>query len=301
MDFFYQDEKIDYHSDLYLKLIHSGIEYSSVLLEKIKPIYSNTELVKISGINHMGEQQTSYTVCLYENNEIKEFFFLNKLISNSHFGLQAIEKKLQITNIVLEKIENINIEKNKEKLFISKEIFKNFFNIKKEHQVKDKHGEIYQLKIVENADSTIGSGLIIDAVYLLKNNNIIGYLKAKYTTTDMLKHHNMDHDKSLHIWKKVATIDYAKINDGYTNKGLGYVMYFYMAQHLNAKKIQFRESTVQSEQAQRLWNGIQKNLDKNVKVKKINNEDFVCFLNVGKNSALLFENKKPVVLNKRNK
>ena len=25
MDFFYQDEKIDYHSDLYLKLIHSGI------------------------------------------------------------------------------------------------------------------------------------------------------------------------------------------------------------------------------------------------------------------------------------
>ena len=34
----------------------------------------------------------------------------------------------------------------------------------------------------------------------------------------------------------------------------------------NAKKIQFRESTVQREQAQRLWNGIQKNLDKNVKV-----------------------------------
>ena len=34
------------------------------------------------------------------------------MISNSHFGLQAIEKKLQITNIVLEKIENINIEKN---------------------------------------------------------------------------------------------------------------------------------------------------------------------------------------------
>lgn len=301
MDFFYQDEKIDYHSDLYLKLINSGIEYSSILLEKIKPIYSNAELVKISGTNQVGEQQISYTVCLYENNKIKEFFFLNKLISNSHFGLQAIEKKLQITNIVLEKIENINIEKNKEKLFISEEIFKNFFNIKKEHQVKDKHGEIYQLKIVENADSTIGSGLIIDAVYLLKNNNIIGYLKAKYTTTDMLKYHNMDHDKSLHIWKKVATIDYAKINDGYTNKGLGYVMYFYMAQHLNAKKIQFRESTVQSEQAQRLWNGIQKNLDKNVKVKKINNEDFVCFLNVGTNSTLLFENKKPVVLNKRNK
>ena len=111
----------------------------------------------------------------------------------------------------------------------------------------------------------------------------------------------MDHDKSLHIWKKVATIDYAKINDGYTNKGLGYIIYFHMAQHLNAKKIQFRESTVQSEQAQRLWNGIQKNLDKNVKVKKINNEDFVCFLNVGTNSTLLFENKKPVVLNKRNK
>ena len=41
--------------------------------------------------------------------------------------------------------------------------------------------------------------------------------------------------------------------------------------------------------------------DKNVKVKKINNEDFVCFLNVGTNSTLLFENKKPVVLNKRNK
>ena len=36
MDFFYQDEKIDYHSDLYLKLINSGIEYSSVLLEKIR-------------------------------------------------------------------------------------------------------------------------------------------------------------------------------------------------------------------------------------------------------------------------
>lgn len=301
MDFFYQDERIDYHSDIYLKLIHSGIEYSSVLLGKIKPIYNNAELIKITGINNSGQQQSSYTLGLYEDNEIKELFFLNRLISNSKFGLEAVEKRLQIKNIELEKCENLNVEKNQEKLLISEEIFKNFFNIKKEKQIQDKYEENYQLKIVENTDVTIGSGLIVDTVYLLKNNNIIGYLKAKYTTTDMLKDHKMDHDKSLHIWKKVATIDYTKINDEYTNKGLGYVMYFHMAQHLNAKKIQFRESTVQSEKAQRLWNGIQKNLYKNVKVKKIYNEDFVCFLKVGINSSLLFENSKPIILNKRNK
>ena len=66
----------------------------------------------------------------------------------------------------------------------------------------------------------------------------------------------------------------------------------HIAQHLNNKGIELRESSLQSKKAQKLWKGIRNNFADFISFKKNNN---LAFLKIGEKCILNFEQEKPVV------
>lgn len=173
-----------------------------------------------------------------------------------------------------------------------------FFNIKVDKDVIDKNGHKYNIKIVKNADDNIGNSLIVDTLYLYDNDKKVGYLKAKYTKEQFIKSIYGDKDCNDSKLDKnfidTATTDFSRIRDEYQNKGLGYVMYFHMAQYLENEGIKFRSSTLQTPLAARLWDGINKNWGDYTKIKNFNN-NMCCFIKMTKDLELYFENKIPKI------
>jgi len=168
-----------------------------------------------------------------------------------------------------------------------------FFNVAVSKSVVDKEGNAYSIKIINNADTSIGSNLIVDELRLYHKDKQIGYLKAKYTQNSIIKKLPPEsYSNALFVDK--ATIDYSTLDDRFKNKGLGYVMYFHMAQHLNSKKIQFRSSTLQSGHAKRLWDGINRNWGNYIKNTKLAAQN--CkFLEMTQDLSLYFEDNKPKI------
>ena len=194
------------------------------------------------------------------------------------------------TNIKLEhnvSVETLNNYFNNDRLKKAKQIFDNFFIKEKELIVKDKHEQDYKLIIVSNSDISIGAHLYIDEVMLFKNDQKIGFLKAKYTTKELVSLYPEYESDNFFVNK--ATIDYSLLEDEYKNKGLGYIMYFHMAQHLTKKNIEFRQSTLCSEEAQLLWKGFAKHFPEFITTKKIE-KTFVNFLKIGEDVQPVFNN-----------
>jgi hypothetical protein len=223
---------------------------------------------------------------------------------------------------ITEKEFQSNYSINENKYSEATHLLQDFFNLKETGFLLDKNGQQYYYQIVHNADMTIGDTVIIDQLYLytidktnhtnnLTENNInlnnitpllkpIGYLKTKYTTIDIL--HKLAHNQNESanalstIQSNYKSKNRPKESDPFLNKnkGLGYSMYFHMAKYLNNHNLEFRQSSMNSDSATQLWTGIQKHWEDNITVKPFLTHS-LCFLSIGQDTILNFENNKPVI------
>ena len=156
----------------------------------------------------------------------------------------------------------------------------------------DKNNEPYEIKIIKNADATIGAELIVDSLFLFHQDKLIGYLKVKYCTQDVLnKMYKKTEDSNFY---NKDGVDYSFIEDNYKNKGLGYAMYFHMAQHLDSEGVDFRQSTLQSSYAQRLWTGIEKHWEKHIETHTFSKTN-CSFLKMTQDLELYSQDNKPKI------
>jgi hypothetical protein len=176
-------------------------------------------------------------------------------------------------------------------LLEAQSLVSDFHNFQKEVFLKDKSGEDYRLIIIENADASISDNVIIDkGVLFNKDNHQIGYVSTKYTTLDIQKklmtsisktkgyfHLSQNQGVDQHYFLNVASIDYSNIQEDYQNKGLGTKVYFEMAKHLNKKGLEFRGSSLQSNDAKGLWSSLKKTYPENIIEKDYNGQKFMFF------------------------
>lgn len=300
MEFFLGDEPLNRNMPEYKKLKETGVELAYLMSKKYEGVNLGYKIIKHSFVEN-DIHKTSYFFGKLNNDEesrdkVSTFF------SPSGFLVGGAITRLNITDSKFEVVKAEDIVKllNPEIVSIADAIYKDFFILKKTEVVKDKKGDEYTLKIIQNSDSTIGDVLYIDEVLLFKGDEKIGYLKAKYTTKELLKKYNGLGDSGF---GNVATIDYSKLRDDMKGKGLGYVMYFHMAKHLNEESIKFRQSTICSPSAQRLWSAFENHCADVIEEKewssggKIQN---IKFLNIAKNLVLSFKENVPTI-SKKNK
>ncbi len=231
---------------------------------------------------------------LIEENGIQLFALKEKTLTFDQY--YTIDKVRGCYDV---KTSLVDIDKqslNPEKLKIAQEIFNDFFIIKIQKDIYDKFGEHYQLVIIENSDLSIGDSLVVDEVRILKNGKNIGYLKAKYNTNKSMSDYGLSGNFKTDPFFMKATTDYSYLLEDFQNKGLGYQMYFHMAQHLNQKNIQFRESVSLSPKAKRIWHQMKENWSDSIQIKKVkfgSRIEHLHFLNIAKDTELYFENKQP--------
>lgn len=299
MDFFIKPgEILDRRSDEYQKMIKTGAELACLIYEKQKGVKSNRFIIQHDYLKD-GIPNTRYLCGVIENDKVTSYFSPDGERSGSALDRDNItNSSFKVVNV-----EDVKEKINPETMKIVENIYGSFFIEKKSFTVKDKEGEEYLVKIVENSDSTIGDVLYIDELLIFKNNERIGYLKAKYTTPELLKNYN---GISSDAFNNIASIDYSRLLDNYKGRGLGYVMYFHMAQYLNEKDIEFRQSTLCSPSAQRLWDALDKNCSDLIEERNwkagINDFKMVKFLNIPKELTLTFDNGTPkVITGKKNR
>jgi ribonuclease HI len=300
MKLFYKEQPVEDNKDLLTELELPGAEFAQILYSKISPIKKNVKIAYMEGEAVDGSKKQLF-ILLKLGGAREGFISADGCFSLSKYALEHIEKKYQLKDI---KIKESNIEEAESKINPSiykkaYEILKDFYVVDLDKNVEDKLGNNYRLVIVNNADLTIGEHLKVDELILFDGDKKIGYLKAKYTTPELMRLHGVA--KENHFLNK-STIDFSNLEDDYKNKGLGYVMYFHMSQYLSSKGIKFRQSTLCSDSAQKLWEGINKHWSENVQIKKIENGQQkvnVSFLTIGKDCILSFKDNKPVIHKKK--
>lgn len=272
------------------------LEFALVLAEKFKdfPEYS-TGFLKAKNksgnevlLNPIVYNKKTLTYVTKDGERALSKYFINSLLKDSPELtdmdlIPADISHLKINVVAKNKIENLLAD---------------FFNIKVRKEVVDKQGHKYNLKIVSNADDSIAASLIVDTLFLYDGKEKIGHVKVKYTKKEFIKAFyddtNCSEAKSDKAFINLATIDYSRLEEKYQNKGLGYVMYFHMAQYLESEGVKFRSSTLQSPLAKRLWDGINKNWGEHIINKKFYNKH-CSFLKMGKELELYFEDNLPKV------
>ncbi len=302
MKFFYNSIPVDEQKELVEELLLNGSEFAHVLYSKMSPINPNLKISSLNGIQN--------------DSPINLFLLVNSdgICNNSFFSINGervifkniiseLSNKYGISNLQQQPIYNPNtINKNftLNKYKKAEKILEGFYQVDLDRTVKDKLGSEYRLVIVSNSDMTIGEHLHVDELMLFQGETKIGYLKAKYTTPEIMEKHGVPKN-TKDDFKNEATVDFSRVNPDYMNKGLGYIMYFYMAQHLNSKGISFRQSTICSNEAKRLWQGIEHNWSEQVlnKDKKVFNKKVkISFLSIGQDCLLYFKDRKPHIVNK---
>lgn len=300
MEIFYKNKRLKEQPEILSQIQASGLELALSLYDK------TYDIIKTGAIVQLDILVDNNRVTLYHFTTGNNAYMPTAVYSQSKHYIERVigrDKKYtfeskKLTPADIKNVRNLTNDKTTE---LVNEIYKDFFVLKKEIAALDKYNENYEIKIVSNADMTIGEDLVVDELFLYKNNEKIGYLKAKYTTAKLKKLHNLNKDK--HFLNK-ATIDYSKLEDEHMNKGLGYVMYFHMAQYLTKENIAFRMSTITSDSAKRLWRGIEENWRRSVINRKIRNphaqEKFIVhkFLKIVEDNILVFENSRPKILKK---
>jgi hypothetical protein len=302
MKFFYNNKPIEEQKELVDELFLNGSEFSHVLFSKMSKINQNLKFGYFQGTKN-GKPTQLFCLIKSEGENNNSFFLINGervIIKNM---IHEISKKYEISDLSFEILKSpgtINNYFNVKKYNKAEEILKDFYSLDLDISVKDKIGGDYRLVIVSNSDMTIGEHLHIDELMLFQGETKIGYLKAKYTTPNIMLQHGIDPSKKDHF-KNEATVDFSRVTPEHMNKGLGYVMYFHMAKHLNAKGISFRQSTICSNEAKRLWNGITHNWNEQVfqkDKKSFDKKVKVSFLSIGQDCLLYFKNRKPHIVNK---
>lgn len=309
---FYKDNVL---SDEEKEYFNYSPEFTYSLFKKVS-IFPNYSLANINALSKEGVILSSYPIVMKSSSfdqsinlespqyiSIKGIRELGKWSRESiinHFQYKFPETHSLDINMINENdfLKQYILNSNKQEK--SDKLLENFFNLKEIGTLQDKYGQNYLYKIISNADSSIGADLVIDELYLFDeiSQQQIGFIKAKYTTRDYLKiqHINIDAVNS-NMFLNTATIDYSKLSENYQNLGLGYSMYFKLTQYLNTNEISFRQSTLNSDSAKRLWSGINKHFSEFVEHKSINNKT-VSFLNIGKDCILDFIDNKPVIKKK---
>lgn len=293
MKLFYKREPLQDNKDLVAQLELPGAEFAHILYGKIAPIEKDVKVAYMEGTADDGSKKKLFILADSKNRYISA----DGTFSLSKYSLEYIEKQHNLKNVELKEsnFSELEIHINPTVYKKAYEILKDLYITSIDKTVEDKLGNNYRLVIVNNADMTIGEHLNVDELMLFDGEKKIGYLKAKYTTSKLMKLHGVE-GKDFFLNK--ATIDFSNLDGEYKNRGLGYVMYFHMSQHLSQKGISFRQSTLCSDEAQVLWNGINNHWAENVKIKQIKSgkENIpVSFLSIGEDCILSFENNKPVI------
>lgn len=296
MKLFYKDQFIEDNQDLLAELELPGAEFVQILYSKISPIKKDVKIAYMEGEAVDGSKKQLFI--LLQHKEIRATYIsADGCCSLSKYSINSIEKKYQLKDIEIKEsnMEEVESRINPSTYKKAYEILKDFYVVESNKSVEDKKGNKYRLAIINNADLTIGEHLKVDELMLFDGDKKIGYLKAKYTTPELMKLHGVEKES---YFLNQATIDFSNLEDDYKDRGLGYVMYFHMSQYLSSKGIQFRQSTLCSDSAQKLWDGISKHWSENVQVKKMKSghqQVNVSFLSIGADSILAFENNKPVI------
>lgn len=302
MEIFYKKKLLSEQPEVLKKIESSGAELALLLYDKTYGVLEETQVAQLDVVVK-GENKRLYYFrskgAVYT--PIGVYSRINAYVKRVTGGEEPYS--LESKHLDLQEIRKLRDYTNSDTQNLVNEIYKDFFVVKKEVVALDKYGDKYDIKIVSNADMSIGDDLIVDELFLYKEGKKIGYLKAKYTTPKLKKQHNLNQDK---LFLNKATIDYSKLEDEHLNRGLGYVMYFHMAQYLTSQKIDFRMSTLVSDPAQRLWKGIERHWQESVINRKLRNprkyepKKFVVykFLNILEDNILIFENSKPKILKK---
>jgi hypothetical protein len=300
MKLFYKDQPIEDNQELLTELELPGAEFTQILYNRISPVKKDVKVAYIEGNNADGKKIQLFI--LLEPGETRDTFISADGVSKlSSYALEQIEKKYHLTNIKVKEsnIKEIENRINQSTYKKAHAILEDFYLIDLDKNVKDKLGNKYRLVIVNNADLTIGEHLKVDELMLFDGDKQIGYLKAKYTTPKLMELHGVEKEN---FFLNQATIDFSNLDDEYKHKGLGYVMYFHMSQYLTSKGVEFRQSTLCSDEAQRLWNGVNKHWSKNVQIKQMKNGANlvnVSFLSIGKDCILSFKENKPIIEKKK--
>jgi hypothetical protein len=296
MKLFYKNQAIEDNPTLLNELEFPGAEFAQILYNKISPIKKDVKLAYMEGKTIDGKKKQLF-ILLQPNHSRNTFISADGMYSLSKYALEHIEKKYKLTNIEIKESSIKDIENSINPSVYKKahEILEDFYVVKLDKTVEDKLGKKYRLVMVSNSDLTIGEHLKVDELMLFDGDTQIGYLKAKYTTNKLMELHSVKEDK---FFLNQATIDFSNLDDEYKHRGLGYVMYFHMSQYLTSKGIKFRQSTLCSEEAQRLWEGVSKHWSENVEVKQMKSgTNFVpiSFLSIGKDCFLSFKENKPII------
>lgn len=300
MKLFYKDQLIEDNQSLLTELESPGAEFAQILHSKISPIKKEVKIAYMEGELADGTKKQLF-VLLQPAKVGNTYISADGVCSLSKYAINSLEKKYQLKNIEIKETNAEEVESRINPTTYKKayEILKDFYVVDLDENVEDKLGNKYRLVIVNNADLTIGENLKVDELMLFDGDKKIGYLKAKYTTPELMRLHGVEKED---VFLNQATIDFSNLDDDYKNKGLGYVMYFHMSQYLSCKGIEFRQSTLCSDSAQGLWNGINKNWSKNIQVRQMNNgreKVNVSFLSIGEDCILSFKNNKPIIQKKK--
>lgn len=299
MEFLFKGKSLNHNKEILESILSPGYDFATIVYDKLKQTNSSVKMVKMDGLDKSGKILKEFFVVVPIISQ-NTFYYINANGQKafSQYGISLLKNKYNLSSLYVNEIENIYEYKNRSNpkaRSYSQEILKDFYIIKKQELVKDKSNNEYKLIIVENADLSIGEHLYVDELMLFKGQRKIGYLKAKYAPGDKIESYSVENPKKDLFYNK-ATIDYSFLEDEFKNKGLGYVMYFHMAQHLTNKSIDFRQSTLCSESAQKLWLGIEKHWQFMIHKEQIGNpKTNVRFLKVGQDCVLEFMENKPVV------
>lgn len=299
MKLFYDKEPIKENKNLFDQLQVPGVEFAHILYNKISPIEKNVDIAYFEGEMEDGSKKKLFV--LNQPTMIGECYIgANGVFSMSSFLIRHLEEIHDVKNIVIKKSSMQECEDKINPVIYAKadQTLKDFYVVDVNKTVEDKLNNKYRLVIVGNADMTIGEHLCVDELMLYDGDTKIGYLKAKYTTPELMTLHGVETEK---FFLNQATIDYSSLKDEYKNKGLGYVMYFHMSQYLQKKGVEFRQSTLCSKKAQLLWNGINKHWSEHIEIRKIKSgsqEVNVSFLSIGQDCVFSFQNNKPTINNK---
>lgn len=284
-------------------------EFIYALYEKMS-LAPNNYLGAFIGIDKNEKELISIPelISTYDDGKFSGHININGAYNNSAYQSELKKMQEKNDNCINLKIVALSKEEyknkfilNEEKLKKAKEILSDFFNLKETGTLKDKNGEVYHFKIIQNADPSIGSTLIVDNLLLLKENGEeIGFIKVKYTTEEILEKLNVsEQEKKDNVFLNIAGVDFSKIREDFRNLGLGYSMYFQMAQYLTKNNIYFRQSSLNSEKAVRLWNGINQHWAKFILIEKGEvSKKTVSFLKIGEDCMLSFENNRPIITKK---
>lgn len=274
MSFFYKNESLETQSNDIQILAKTGAEIVVVMFEKLKQSFEDYRILKYCDEN---SENLEFAIGKIHNNKVVSFF--------SSLGDIYLDSLIDLSCGILKEvtINEVFLYVQKEALYIANKMFDNFFLLKQKKLVYDKYNQPYDLIIIENSNNNYGSSTQVVSIYLISEGVKIGFMEVSYNT-------QLDGIKQF-VNKTYTHVAYVELKAEYQNKGLGYIMYFNMAQFLNTKGFVLKISDHCSIEAQRVWNRMSSNWKEQIIL-----EDGSKTLKITEHLNLIFKNKKPLLI-----